>query len=54
MINFNRDILNDLVKNKITIDQVKFGKIKIGEPIEAIDILDKSKYKIREFKGEKD
>lgn len=40
MINFNRDILDDLVKNKITIEQVQFGKIKIGEPIEAIDIFE--------------
>ena len=40
MINFNKDILDDLIKNKVTIEQVEFGKIKVGEPIEAIDIFE--------------
>ena len=40
MIRFNHDILIDLIQNKTTIQQVKFGLIKLGATIDVIDIFE--------------
>lgn len=40
MIHFNHDVLIDLIQNKATIYQVKFGMIKLGATIDVIDIFE--------------
>lgn len=40
MIDFNHELLIDLIKNKITIDQVVFGSIKLGAIMDVIDIME--------------
>lgn len=40
MISFNHDSLTDLMQNRISIYQVEFGTIKLGEAIDVIDLFE--------------